>query len=120
MRDYQIVVPLELLRQSLRTQQLFNRVLAVIGGISLLVGGIGIMNIMLATVSERKHEIGLRRAVGATRRDILRQFLTESVVLTVIGGMLGIVLGLLIIVGVAGATGWPMRITSAAMAIPLS
>ena len=117
-RDYQVVVPQELLQQSLRTQRLFNTVLAIIGGISLLVGGIGIMNIMLATVSERKHEIGLRRSVGATRRDIIQQFLAEAIVLTVIGGLLGIFLGLAIITGVAGATGWPIRITTAAMLIP--
>ncbi len=116
--DYQVVVPQELLQQSLRTQRLFNTVLALIGGISLLVGGIGIMNIMLATVSERKHEIGLRRAVGATRRDIIQQFLAEAIVLTVIGGLLGIFLGLLFITATAGATGWPISITAVAMVVP--
>jgi len=119
-RDYEVVVPQELLKQSMRTQRLFNIILTLIGGISLLVGGIGIMNIMLATVSERKHEIGLRRAVGATRRDVVTQFLTESVLLTLSGGVLGIGLGLTIIIGVELATGWPIRVTMAAMLIPFT
>ncbi len=117
-RDYQVVVPQDLLKQSMRTQRLFNIILAVIGGISLLVGGIGIMNIMLATVSERKNEIGLRRAVGATRKDVVTQFLTESILLTVSGGALGIGLGLTIIVGFEFVTGWPIRVTMAAMLVP--
>ncbi len=116
--DYLVIVPQELLKQSMRTQRLFNIVLAVIGGISLLVGGIGIMNIMLATVSERKHEIGLRRAIGATRRDVTNQFLTESVLLTLSGGILGICLGLIIIVFVEGVTGWPIRVTLITIACP--
>lgn len=117
-RDYQLVVPLELLQQSLSTQRLFNSVLAVIGGISLLVGGIGIMNIMLATVSERRHEIGLRRAIGATKKNILYQFLVESVILTVFGGVAGICFGMGIILLFEQAGGWPIRITAAAMGIP--
>ena len=117
-RDYQVVVPQELLKQSMRTQRLFNIILAVIGGISLLVGGIGIMNIMLATVSERKNEIGLRRAVGATRKDVVTQFLTESILLTVSGGALGIGLGLIIILGFEIFTGWPIRVTLVAMLVP--
>ncbi|NNK93006.1 MAG: FtsX-like permease family protein [Desulfobacterales bacterium] len=117
-RDYQVVVPQELLKQSLRTQRLFNIILAVIGGISLLVGGIGIMNIMLATVSERKYEIGLRRAVGATQRDVVAQFITESILLTLSGGVLGIGLGMTIIIGVEIVTGLPVRVTIAAMLIP--
>lgn len=117
-RDYLVIVPQELLKQSMRTQRLFNVVLAVIGGISLLVGGIGIMNIMLATVSERKHEIGLRRAIGATRRDVTTQFLSESVLLTLSGGILGICLGLIIIICVEGFTGWPIRVTPIAIAVP--
>lgn len=116
--DYLVIVPQELLKQSLRTQRLFNIVLAIIGGISLLVGGIGIMNIMLATVSERKHEIGLRRAIGATKRDVTIQFLTESVLLTLSGGVLGIGLGLVIIICVESVTGWPIRVTLIAIIIP--
>ena len=93
--DYVIVVPKELLRQAERTRAMFNVLLVVIAGISLLVGGIGIMNIMLSTVSERTREIGTRRALGATRRHIIQQFLTETIVLTASGGLLGVLFGLL-------------------------
>jgi len=92
-KDYQIVVPLELLRQAARTKRIFSIVLGSIAAISLLVGGIGIMNIMLATVSERTREIGIRRALGAKQRDIVVQFLSETLMLTLAGGLLGIVLG---------------------------
>lgn len=92
--DYAVVVPRELLRQAERTRTMFNVLLVVIAGISLLVGGIGIMNIMLATVTERTREIGIRRALGATRADIISQFLTETVVLTASGGLLGVLFGL--------------------------
>ena len=93
--DYAVVVPKELLRQAERTRAMFNVLLVVIAGISLLVGGIGIMNIMLATVTERTREIGVRRALGATRSDIIQQFLTETIVLTAIGGLLGVLFGLM-------------------------
>jgi putative ABC transport system permease protein len=95
-KDYQIVVPLELLRQAARTKRIFSIVLGSIAAISLLVGGIGIMNIMLASVSERTREIGIRRALGARRRDIIVQFLSETVMLTLTGGAIGIGLGSLI------------------------
>ncbi len=94
--DYEIVVPLELLRRAERTKQIFNIVLGSIAAISLLVGGIGIMNIMLATVTERTREIGIRRALGAKRRDIVTQFVVESMMLSGTGGVLGVVLGVAI------------------------
>ena len=94
MPDFGVTVPLELLEQARTTQLMFILFLGLIAAISLVVGGIGIMNIMLATVTERTREIGIRRALGAKRRDITRQFLTESVVLSVLGGMLGILGGI--------------------------
>ena len=94
-QDYAVVVPKELLEQAERTRAMFNILLVVIAGISLLVGGIGIMNIMLATVTERTREIGIRRAIGAKRSDIIQQFLAETFVLTGSGGMLGVLFGLM-------------------------
>jgi len=94
--DYRTSVPLALLRQAEATQRTFNIVLGSIAGISLLIGGIGIMNIMLASVTERTREIGVRRAIGARRKQIIGQFLIETVVLSVTGGFIGIGIGLLI------------------------
>ncbi|GMV65437.1 MAG: ABC transporter permease [Candidatus Omnitrophica bacterium] len=94
--DYEVIVPLELLRQAERTKRIFNIVLGSIAAISLLVGGIGIMNIMLASVTERTREIGIRRALGAKRRDIIIQFLTETVLLSGSGGIIGLAIGVLI------------------------
>ncbi len=94
--DYEIVVPLELMRQAKDFQRIFTIVLGSIAAISLLVGGIGIMNIMMATVSERTREIGIRRALGAKKRDIVIQFLSETLILTLSGGLLGMGLGALI------------------------
>ena len=94
-RDYETVVPLELLRQAEQTKRIFNIVLGSIAAISLVVGGIGIMNIMLATVTERTREIGVRRALGAKKKDITTQFLVETVVLSVGGGLIGVVVGVL-------------------------
>ena len=89
-------MPLELLKRAERTKQIFNIVLGSIAAISLLVGGIGIMNIMLASVTERTREIGIRRAMGAKRRDIIIQFLVETVMLSGAGGLIGVVLGIAI------------------------
>ena len=91
--DYQIILPEELLAQKQKTQRIFNVVMGAIAGISLIVGGIGIMNIMLANILERTREIGVRRAVGATRTDILSQFLYEALTISIAGGVLGIILG---------------------------
>ena len=91
--DFQIIIPEALLRQSQETQRIFNIVMGAIAGISLLVGGIGIMNIMLASILERTREIGVRRAVGATRMDILWQFIIEAVLISFSGGIIGIFLG---------------------------
>jgi len=92
--DFEVIIPSELLRQSQKTQRIFNMIMAAIAGISLLVGGIGIMNIMLATISQRTKEIGIRRCVGARRSHIILQFLVECLVITVLGGVIGIFLGL--------------------------
>jgi putative ABC transport system permease protein len=95
-KDYEIIVPLDLLRKAERTKEIFNVVLGSIAAISLLVGGIGIMNIMLASVTERTREIGIRRALGARRRDIVSQFLAETVMLSAAGGIIGVLLGVAI------------------------
>ena len=109
--DYTITVPEALLEQSRRTQRLFDVVMGAIAGISLLVGGIGIMNIMLATVLERTREIGVRRAMGARRVDIRNQFVLEAFAITVTGGLLGIAMGLAIAKGVAFYAGWSTIVT---------
>ncbi|MCE5186807.1 MAG: ABC transporter permease [Planctomycetaceae bacterium] len=114
-KDYQIIVPLELLRQAARTKRIFSIVLGSIAAISLLVGGIGIMNIMLATVSERTREIGIRRALGARKKDIVIQFLSETVLLTLIGGLLGMALGACIPILVTVFGKMPTVITPEAM-----
>jgi putative ABC transport system permease protein len=119
-KDYAMTVPLELLRSRQRAQQVFDVVLTIIAGISLLVGGIGILNIMLASVTERTREIGIRRAIGATRADITAQFLVETVTLAGIGGVLGVALG------VGGAfvlqrfTAWQPVITAWAIGLSLA
>ena len=94
--DVIVTVPLELLRQEEESKQMFNLVLAVIASISLLVGGIGIMNVMLATVTERTREIGIRRALGAKKKHIVQQFLVESGVLSALGGVVGVTLGVIL------------------------
>jgi len=115
--DYELIVPEALLEQSRRTQRLFNLVMGCIAGISLLVGGIGIMNIMLATVLERTREIGIRRAVGARRDDIRFQFIVESFSISILGGLAGIAMGIAIARGVAAAAGWPTVVTPGSILI---
>jgi putative ABC transport system permease protein len=102
--DYETIVPLQLLRQAEETKRIFNIVLGSIAAISLLVGGIGIMNIMLATVTERTREIGIRRALGARRRDITLQFLVETVVLSFGGGIIGVIVGIITPIAVSHLT----------------
>lgn len=92
--DFEISIPIHLLKQQQKTKQIFNVVLSIIAGISLLIGGIGIMNIMLASVLERTKEIGIIRAIGATKQDVILQFLSESVLISVGGGIIGILLGI--------------------------
>ncbi len=104
--DFGILVPAELLAQQKRTQRVFNLVMVAIASISLLVGGIGIMNIMLANILERTREIGVRRAIGARRSDVVRQFLVEAVLISFVGGMLGIVLGMTMSKTIAVLAGW--------------
>lgn len=93
--DFEITIPIQLLKQQQKTKQIFNIVLIIIASISLLIGGIGIMNIMLASVLERTKEIGIIRAIGATEEDVILQFLSESVLISVGGGILGIILGII-------------------------
>ena len=93
--DFEISIPIQLLKQQQKTKQIFNIVLSIIAGISLLIGGIGIMNIMLASVLERTKEIGIIRAIGATQQDVILQFLSESVLISIGGGIIGIFLGII-------------------------
>lgn len=118
--DYSIVVPLELIRQARETRKLFNIVLGSIAAISLIVGGIGIMNIMLATVSERTREIGIRRALGAHRRDIVLQFLMETLILSISGGVIGLVFGAIIPMMISSLTNVKTVLTFPAFAVAFS
>jgi putative ABC transport system permease protein len=104
--DFNVVVPSELLAEQQRTQRIFDWVMVAIASISLLVGGIGIMNIMLANILERTREIGIRRAMGARRKDVVRQFLLEAVLISVVGGLLGIVFGSVLARLIAFLAGW--------------
>jgi len=115
--DFEIQVPLELLQQAEHERRIWNLVLGSIAGISLLVGGIGIMNIMLATVTERTREIGIRRALGARRNDITIQFLVESTTLSTIGGLLGVLLGVGIPIVVTVAAEIPTNISWASIVL---
>ncbi len=109
--DFSVIVPAALLAQQQNTRRIFNVVMVAIASISLLVGGIGIMNIMLASVLERTHEIGVRRAVGARRSDIIRQFVTESVLISLVGGLIGIACGFGISRLIAWLAAWSTIVT---------
>lgn len=115
--DTQLIIPLNLLKQSEETQKLFNLVMALLAGISLLVGGIGIMNIMLASVLERTREIGIRRAVGASQGDILRLFLIEALLICFFGGVFGVLLGVGLAYGVSLSTGWETAVTGVSIVL---
>lgn len=116
-RDFTVIVPSELIRKEQRTQRIFQIVMGSIAGISLLVGGIGITNIMFANVLERTSEIGLRRAVGARRQDIRTQFLFEAAVIGGTGGIIGIVVGVLGAVVVGRSANWPIAVTPASIVL---
>jgi len=109
--DFSVIVPAELLAQQKRTEQLFNTVMVAIASISLLVGGIGIMNIMLAAILERTREIGVRRAIGARRWDIIRQFVIEATLISFAGGLLGVVVGFAMSQLIAWLAGWSTVVT---------
>jgi len=118
--DYSLIIPAALLEQQKQTQQIFNIVMACVAGISLLVGGIGIMNIMLANVMERTKEIGLLRAVGATQEDIKQQFLAESFAISALGGILGIIFGLALSEIIGFYSGWAVSWSIPAIFLSLS
>jgi putative ABC transport system permease protein len=118
-KDFVVSVPLALLKQTEATKRTFNIVLGSIAGISLLVGGIGIMNIMLASVTERTREIGIRRAIGAKRRQIIYQFLIETCVLSMFGGMIGLGIGVLIPRLITHFSDMPTVVTLNGILLPL-
>jgi putative ABC transport system permease protein len=115
--DFTVIVPAGLLEERRRTQFIFKVVMICIAGISLLVGGIGIMNIMLATVLERTREIGIRRAIGARQSDIIRQFLMEAVLISIVGGLIGIGFGFTLSRLIATAAGWSTVVTTSSIVI---
>jgi putative ABC transport system permease protein len=115
--DFTIVSPAELLAEQRRTQRIFEMVMVAIASISLLVGGIGIMNIMLASVMERTREIGIRRAIGAKRRDVIRQFLIETTIISLAGGILGVVVGVALSRAIGYLAGWSTIVTTTSIVL---
>jgi putative ABC transport system permease protein len=115
--DFAIVSPAELLAQQRRTQRIFEMVMVAIASISLLVGGIGIMNIMLASVMERTREIGVRRAIGARRRDVIRQFLIETTIISLAGGVMGIIVGVGLSQLIGYLAGWSTIVTTTSIVL---
>jgi len=115
--DFSVIVPAELLAEQKRTERLFNAVMVAIASISLLVGGIGIMNIMLASILERTREIGVRRAVGARQADIIRQFVVEAMLISFVGGSFGIVFGFMMSRLIAWLAGWSTIVTASSIAL---
>ena len=115
--DFSIVSPAELLAEQRRTQRIFEMVMVAIASISLLVGGIGIMNIMLASVMERTREIGVRRAIGAKKRDVIRQFLIETTIISLAGGVLGVVVGVGLSELIGYFAGWSTIVTTTSIVL---
>jgi putative ABC transport system permease protein len=115
--DFTIVSPAELLAQQRRTQRIFEMVMVAIASISLLVGGIGIMNIMLASVMERTREIGVRRAIGAKRRDVIRQFLIETTIISLAGGIMGVIVGVGLSELIGYLAGWSTIVTTTSIVL---
>ncbi len=116
-RDFEIIVPEELIRQKQETSNILGNVLLFVAGISLFVGGIGIMNIMLATVTQRTREIGVRRALGATRSDILGQFIIESLIISLLGGVIGIGIGFALATIIGNFSGWAVIVPALALVV---
>jgi putative ABC transport system permease protein len=115
--DFTIISPAELLAEQRRTQRIFEMVMVAIASISLLVGGIGIMNIMLASVLERTREIGVRRAIGARQRDVVRQFLIETTIISLTGGVAGIILGVALSQLIGVLAGWSTIVTTSSIVL---
>ena len=115
--DYTLVVPAELLAEQQRTKRIFDIVMVALASISLLVGGIGIMNIMLASVLERTREIGVRRAIGARRKDVVRQFLIETTIISLSGGVVGILLGVGLSQLIGVLAGWSTIVTTTSIVL---